>query len=95
MSMGRHSLLAGLALGMAALVGGAATPGAGLIEKAAVRPQQPRQNKRGGIFGGGDDVLTGGQARRAGRGWTNRQVQRMSVKKKNQARHRRACKGRA
>lgn len=95
MSMGRHSLLAGLALGVAALVGGAATPGAGLIEKAAVRPQQPRQNKRGGIFGGDDDVTSTSNRRRARHGWSDRQVRRMAAKKKNQARHRRACKGRA
>lgn len=31
--------------------------------------------------------------RRTGPGWTQRQVQRMARKKRNQARHRRACRG--
>lgn len=94
MSMGRSALMVAAALGLSSFVG-AGTPAAQLIEKAAVRPQQPRQNKRGGIFGGGDDVVTGGRPRRAGRGWSNRHVQRMALKKRNQARHRAACKGRA
>jgi hypothetical protein len=95
MSMGRHSLLAGIALSVGALLGGGATPAAQLIEKAAVRPQQPRQNKRGQVFGGDDDVHTTSTRRRARHGWSNRHVQRMAAKKKNQARHRRSCKGRA
>lgn len=34
-----------------------------------------------------------GWERRAGPGWTNRHVQRMAAKKRNQARHRAATKG--
>lgn len=90
----RGALLVATALGLGSIVG-AGSPAAQMIEKAAIRPQQPRQNKRGGIFGGDDDVRKRGQARRRGPGWSNRHVQRMAAKKRNQARHRAACKGRA
>lgn len=92
MSMGRSALMVAVALGLGPIIG-AGTPAAQMIEKAAVRPQQPRQNKRGGIFGGDDDVLTGRGPRRGGPGWSNRHVRRMAVKKRNQARHRAACRG--
>lgn len=92
MSMGRSALMVAVALGIGPFVG-VGSPTAQLVEKAAVRPQQPRQNKRVGIFGGGDggDVESG--PRRSRHGWSNRHVQRMATKKRNQARHRAACKG--
>lgn len=89
----RGALLVAAALGLGSIVG-AAGPAGQLIEKAAVRPQQPRQNKRGGIFSGFDGVDDTASRRRARPGWTPRQVQRMAQKKRNQARHRAACRGR-
>lgn len=40
-------------------------------------------------------VATKGRPRRAGRGWNNRHVQRMALKKRNQAKHRAAGRGRS
>lgn len=93
MSMGRSALMVVAALGLGSIAG-AGTPVGQMIEKAAARPQQPRQNKRGGIFGGDVDVRASGSRHRAGPGWSNRHVQRMALKKRNQARHRAACRGR-
>lgn len=93
MRMDSKALMVAAALGLGSIAG-AGTPAGQMIEKAAVRPQQPRQNKRGGIFGGDDAVRTGGDARRGARGWSNRHVQRTALKKRNQARHRAACRGR-
>lgn len=94
MSMGRSAFLVAVALGLGPIVG-AGLPAAQMIEKAAMRPQQPRRNKRGEIFGGLDDVRTGGGDRRGARGWSNRHVQRTALKKRNQACHRAACRGRS
>lgn len=92
MSMGRSALMVAVALGLGPIVG-MGSPGAQMIQKAVLQQQQPRRNKRGGIFGGGDggDVESG--PRRSRHGWSNRQVQRMATKKRNQARHRTACRG--
>lgn len=92
MSQMRSALMVAAALGLGPILV-AGSPAAHMIEKAAVRPQQPRQNKRGSIFGGGDAVRTGGDARRGRPGWSDRHVRRMANKKRNQARHRAACKG--
>lgn len=88
----RGALLAAVALGFGSIAG-AGMPVGQLIEKAAVRPQQPRQNKRGGVFGGADDEGDTAPRRRARPGWSLRQVRRMALKKRNQARHRAACRG--
>lgn len=89
---GRTALLVAAGLGMGSIFA-AGMPAGQLIEKAAVRPQQPRQNKRGGIFGGFDVEREAPSNRRAGPGWSPRHVQRMAAKKRNQARHRSACRG--
>lgn len=94
MSMGRSALMVAAALGLGSIAG-AGMPLAQMIEKAAMQTQQPRRNKRGEIFGGLDDVRTSGGARRGARGWSNRHVQRTAQKKRNQARHRAACRGRS
>ena len=47
--------------------------------------------KKALLFGGFG--ASGGNARRAGYGWTNRHAQRVALKARNKARHRAACKG--
>lgn len=91
---GRSALMVAAVMG---LMGGAMAPtlAAGshaTIEKAVMRTRQPRGTTLREIFGGG---TFGGRssARRAGYGWTNRHAQRVSLKKRNQARHRAAGRG--
>lgn len=91
MRMVSKALMVATALGLGSIAG-AGAPAGQLIEKAAVRTQQPRQNKRGGIFGGGAG-REASSLRRARHGWSPRHVQRMAAKKRNQARHRSACRG--
>lgn len=88
----KNYLLLAAALGLGSIAG-VGSPAAQMIEKAAIRPQQPRQNKKGGIFGGFDGEVDSPSRRRARHGWSPRTVQRMALKKRNQARHRAACRG--
>lgn len=93
--MGRTRILVAAAMGLGLAFGGGGVGQAGqLIEKAALRPQQPRGNTLRAIFGGDIDS-TSGSRRRAGYGWTNRHAQRVARKKRNQVRHRSAGRGRA
>lgn len=87
----RGALLVAAALGLGPVFG-AGSPGVQIIPKGVLQQQQPRRNKRGSIFSG-RDALTLADTRRSARGWSNRQVQRMAVKNRNQARHRVACRG--
>lgn len=94
MRMGRSALMVAAVFGLGSIAG-AGMPTAQMMEKATLQPQQPRQNKRGGIFGGFDAAREAPSNRRSGAGWSNRHVQRMALKKRNQARHRAAGRGRA
>lgn len=85
----------GMAIAVAALAfGGVATsaPAAAAAQKAVMTQSGRRFDVRRGLFGGANP---GGYSagRRAGYGWTNRHQQRVALKKRNQARHRRACRG--
>lgn len=90
---GRSALMVAALMGVGAAFGGMPNAGGQLIEKAALRPQQPRGNTLRAIFGGGylGDRSTG---RRAGYGWTNAHARRVAMKKRNQRRHRAASRGR-
>lgn len=90
---GRMALMVAAALGLGSAFGGMPNAGGQLIEKAALRPQQPRGNTLRAILGGGFGSPVG-RGRRAGFGWTNAHAQRVARKKHNQARHRAACRGR-
>lgn len=65
---------------------------AGATNKVALSAQESRrfEFRRENLWGGGSPWDNG---RRFRRGWSNRHVQRMAAKKRNQARHRRACRG--
>lgn len=91
MRMVSKALMVATALGLGSIAG-AGAPAGQLIEKAAVRPQQPRGSTLRAIFGGGLVPPERG-GRRGGPGWSTRHVQRMAAKKRNQARHRAACRG--
>lgn len=91
---GRTALMVAAAMGLGAAFGGMAHAGGGqLMEKAALRPQQPRGNTLRAILGGGASPATG-RGRRAAFGWTNAHARRVAAKKRNQARHRAASRGR-
>lgn len=64
---------------------GKSAPAATLLERLALI------NSRRLIRGASG--LTGKDFRRAGPGWSNKHVQRMALKKRNQAKHRKACRG--
>lgn len=93
MSLGRSALMVATVLGLGSIAG-AGMPTGQLIEKAAVRPQQPRGSTLRAILGGGASPATG-RGRRAAFGWTNAHARRVAAKKRNQARHRAACRGRS
>lgn len=90
MRMGSKALMVATALALGSIAG-ASGPTGQMIEKAAVRPQQPRGNTLRAILGGGDGGA--GSRGRRGPGWSNRHVQRLALKKRNQSRHRAACRG--
>lgn len=90
----RRMGLMGLATAAVLAIGGLAAAGASASPNKAVTTIEARRfNTRRGIFGGGGDFGSHGSARRSAYGWTNRHQQRVSRKKRNQARHRAACKG--
>lgn len=90
---GRAAWLVAAAMGLGAAFGGFAPQASQLVEKAAIRPKQPRGATLRAIFGGGD--LAGRTSgRRAGYGWTHAHARRVAQKKRNQRRHRSAGRGR-
>jgi hypothetical protein len=103
----RKTSLAGLAAmvaaGFAAGIGGAsvsAADGPGLsaqsqrqMSQGAVKPTKgDKRSDARSIFGSGLGSW-GGKQRRAGYGWTNMHARRVATKKRNVARHRKACRG--
>jgi len=62
------------------------------IQKQSQNPLKPISNSMSGLIGSGIGANYGTR-RRAGYGWTNKHQQRVSTKKRNQARHRAACRG--
>lgn len=93
MRMDSKVLMMATVLGLGSIAG-ASGPTVQMIEKAAVRPQQPRGSTLRAILGGGGGSTTG-RERRAGLGWTNAHARRVAAKKRNQARHRAASRGRS
>lgn len=85
-------LAAAAALGFGGGVGHMNTAAQALGQKAVLRAEQPRRNKRGGIFTGWGGELAASM-RRARPGWSNRHVQRMARKRRNVKRHRAANRG--
>ncbi len=102
--LGRSSILAYAALAATALGGfgasvAVATDAPGLSQKTmrdmhkqSQNPLKQTSNSMRGLIGGGIGSTYGSQ-RRAGYGWTNKHQQRVATKKRNQARHRAACRG--
>lgn len=102
----RFASLASLALGLGSVVGFsvpssmvAEAPGIShatqkAIEKNSHNPAKPKSNKLQATLGGGLGSW-GGRQRRAGYGWTNAHAQRVARKKRNQAKHRAASRGRS
>lgn len=89
----RVGLMAALALAACALPGSSvvAAGGAAGGQKAVLAQEARRfEWRRQNLWGGGTGWETG---RRFRRGWTNRHQQRIAKKARNQARHRRACRG--
>lgn len=92
---GRTALMVAAVMGMGAAFGGLPSAGGQLMEKAALRPQQPRGTTMRDILGGGRNFGGSGSGRRAGYGWTNAHARRVAMKKRNQRRHRAASRGRS
>lgn len=100
------TMFAALAAGLGSLVGmsmptGAMSEAPGIshatqksIEKNSHNPAKPKSNKLQAILGSGLGSW-GGRQRRAGYGWTNAHAQRVARKKRNQAKHRAASRGRS
>lgn len=84
-------MMAAMALAAAGLAGSAVVPSTAAGQKAVMQQAGRRfEFRRQNLWGGGTAWDNG---RRFGRGWTNRHQQRLARKKRNQARHRRACRG--
>lgn len=86
----RKSFLLSAGLALASVAAMAATPQ--LVERAAapqaaVRPEVRRQRMPDGA------PYSRSKRRKPGPGWSRRQVQRMALKRRNQARNRRAHRG--
>lgn len=62
------------------------------MQKQSQNPLKDAGSSMRAILGGGIGS-TYGSRRRAGYGWTNKHQQRVATKKRNQARHRAACRG--
>lgn len=93
---GRAALMVAAVMGLGAAFGGLPSAGGQLMEKAALRPQQPRGNTLRAILGLGGGSFGGrGSDRRAAYGWTNAHARRVALKKRNQRRHRAASRGRS
>lgn len=89
----RRMGLMGLAAAAALAIGGSSAAAASASSNKAVQvTERRRYDTRRGIFDDGD-FGSHKIGRRAGYGWTNRHQQRVAKKKRNQARHRRACRG--
>lgn len=61
------------------------------LSKQGQKPTPTQSTSMRALLGGGIGGR-GSSWRRAKPGWSNRHVQRMAAKKRNQARHKRACK---
>lgn len=85
-------MLAAAALAMGTMPAGSAVGFAAQKAVQTVAAARRFEFRRENLWGGGTGWETG---RRFRRGWTNRHQQRLARKKRNQVRHRRACRGRA
>ncbi|MGE0333210.1 MAG: hypothetical protein AB7P37_21225 [Ramlibacter sp.] len=65
-----------------------------VVTQSALNAAARYERGTAGMHLGGRYLGDDGQQRRAGYGWTNRHAQRVARKKRNQARHRAACRGR-
>ena len=90
---GRVSVMLAAALSAGAAMAMVATPAAQVVEKSALPMRQPRGSSLRAIFGSGKGSW-GGRQRRAAFGWTDRHARRVAMKKRHQAKHRAAVRGR-
>jgi hypothetical protein len=91
--MKRYSLMASIALSAAVMLGMGATAGVP-SQKAIGQMQQPRGTTPREWFSGLGG-RSGRPGHRAAYGWTTAHAQRVAAKKRNQARHRSAGRGRS
>jgi hypothetical protein len=80
-------LAAAAGLGIATPATGSASSADKMVVRATAQRQRQAVNPWGGL------AFTRGSQRRARPGWSNKHVQRMATKRRNQARHRRAGRG--
>lgn len=88
-NISRLAAMAALALGAGALM--PAAPGTSAPEKAMLSTRVPAMPDLRRIFRGSGDGWSGRPHRR-GPGWTHAHVQRIAAKRRNQLRHKRACR---